>query len=271
MKQDKDGDREAGWPLRDRALAERAAFAAPRRWAAGVRLKRGGRPQGWKAWPEELWNGPIMSVYSHETGDWDGSGYGTILETPCVRPGARTLRRDGRGCAGSRSATERLSACTALAPRGRARCAAGLLRHAACCDVERTRQACATLPHQHMGHMPALACRFCTLSVTQHARAALSCPTSAPLSARQRARAVAPGRGRRGGALGGRRGVAARGRGPAAQLRRARDCARQRLRPHHARRGRPAAHRVLAQRARLGQHAGRARPGPQPCFLGTAV
>lgn len=76
MKQDKDGDKEAGWPLRDRALAERAAFAAPRRRAAGVRLKRGGRPQGWKAWPEELWNGPIMSVYSHETGDWDGSGYG---------------------------------------------------------------------------------------------------------------------------------------------------------------------------------------------------
>jgi len=104
---------------------------------------------------------------------------------------------------------------------------------------------------------------FAPRPLIQHARAALSCVTEAPPSAQRRARAVAPGRGGRGGALGGRRGVAARGRGPAAQLRRAGDRARQRLRPHHARRGRPAAHRVLAQRARLGQHARRARPGPR--------
>lgn len=42
--------------------------------------------QGWKGWKEELWSGPIISIYSAEAADWDGSGYGAILETPCVRP-----------------------------------------------------------------------------------------------------------------------------------------------------------------------------------------
>lgn len=42
--------------------------------------------QGWKGWKEELWSGPIISIYSAEAADWDGSGYGALLETPCVRP-----------------------------------------------------------------------------------------------------------------------------------------------------------------------------------------
>lgn len=48
--------------------------------------------QGWKGWKEELHTGPIMSVYSREAADWEGSGYGPILETPCVRKPAYCLK-----------------------------------------------------------------------------------------------------------------------------------------------------------------------------------
>lgn len=31
------------------------------------------------------WEGAIMSVYSREAADWEGSGYGPLLATPSVR------------------------------------------------------------------------------------------------------------------------------------------------------------------------------------------
>jgi hypothetical protein len=37
--------------------------------------------------PEDIesWKGSIFSVYSKEVADWEGSGYGPLLETPAVR------------------------------------------------------------------------------------------------------------------------------------------------------------------------------------------
>ncbi len=32
------------------------------------------------------WEGAIMSVFSREAADWEGSGYGPLLATPSVRP-----------------------------------------------------------------------------------------------------------------------------------------------------------------------------------------
>lgn len=31
------------------------------------------------------WEGPIMSIFSNQVGDWEGSGYGSLLYTPSVR------------------------------------------------------------------------------------------------------------------------------------------------------------------------------------------
>lgn len=38
--------------------------------------------------PEEIftWKGSIFSIFSKEAADWQGSGYGPLLETPSVRP-----------------------------------------------------------------------------------------------------------------------------------------------------------------------------------------
>ncbi len=38
--------------------------------------------------PEEIesWKGSIFSIYSKEVADWEGSGYGALLQTPAVRP-----------------------------------------------------------------------------------------------------------------------------------------------------------------------------------------
>ncbi|KAL4422311.1 hypothetical protein ABPG75_008508 [Micractinium tetrahymenae] len=33
------------------------------------------------------WEGPLMSIFSTHTGDWEGSGYGSLLYTPAVHPG----------------------------------------------------------------------------------------------------------------------------------------------------------------------------------------
>ncbi len=37
--------------------------------------------------PEEIltWKGSIFSVFSNAVADWDGSGYGPLLQTPSVR------------------------------------------------------------------------------------------------------------------------------------------------------------------------------------------
>lgn len=35
--------------------------------------------------PVRCWRGSIFSVYSAEAADWDGDGYGPLLQTPSVR------------------------------------------------------------------------------------------------------------------------------------------------------------------------------------------
>lgn len=37
--------------------------------------------------PEDIrsWRGSIFGVYSKQAADWEGSGYGPLLETPAVR------------------------------------------------------------------------------------------------------------------------------------------------------------------------------------------
>ncbi|KAK9841741.1 hypothetical protein WJX81_000141 [Elliptochloris bilobata] len=74
------------------ALLLRSGLDGRGRVGANLRLHPGtcavgSFPPGWKGWAEELYSGPIMSVYSAEAADWNGSGYGPILETPCSHPG----------------------------------------------------------------------------------------------------------------------------------------------------------------------------------------
>jgi hypothetical protein len=47
-------------------------------------LFQGSPGNGLKA-PIKIWEGGIMTIYSKEVGDWEGSGYGAILESPSVR------------------------------------------------------------------------------------------------------------------------------------------------------------------------------------------
>ncbi len=39
----------------------------------------------------ESWKGSIFSIYSKEVADWEGSGYGALLQTPAVRPSGSEL------------------------------------------------------------------------------------------------------------------------------------------------------------------------------------
>jgi hypothetical protein len=46
--------------------------------------------------PEEImtWRGSIFGVYSNAVADWQGSGYGALLETPTVRQQLQSRFRD---------------------------------------------------------------------------------------------------------------------------------------------------------------------------------
>lgn len=60
---------------------QRAGQAAPRRLHVLPASAGPGRGS------VRCWEGPLMSIFSNHAGDWEGSGYGSLLYTPAVHPG----------------------------------------------------------------------------------------------------------------------------------------------------------------------------------------